>query len=65
MEANVGRIRGMIVILLVVVGLVWIGQGLGVIRGQSFMNDDIRWAWIGGALVLAGVGVAVRGRLRL
>ena len=64
MEANVGRIRGMIVILLVVVGLVWIGQGLGVIRGQSFMIDDIRWAWIGGALVLAGVGVAVRGRLR-
>ena len=42
-------------ILLVLVGLVWIGQGLGVLRGSSFMVDDIRWAIFGAVAVLAGV----------
>lgn len=56
------RNRGIVAILLVAVGLVWIGQGLGLIRGQSFMVDDVRWAWIGGVFVLLGIGVAVQGR---
>ena len=56
------RVRGIITVLLVVVGLVWIGQGLGIIRGQSVMVDDVRWAWTGGVLVLLGLGLAIQAR---
>lgn len=56
------RNRGILAIVLIAVGLVWIGQGLGWIQGQSFMVDDARWAWIGGVIVLLGLGVAVQGR---
>lgn len=41
--------------LLVVVGLVWIGQGLGVLRGTSFMVDDTRWAVVGLVAVVVGL----------
>ena len=36
------------------VGAVWIGQGLGLIRGQGFMDDDVRWAVIGAVLLVVG-----------
>jgi hypothetical protein len=50
--------------LLALVGLVWIGQGLGLLRGSSFMVDDIRWAVAGlVALVLGGI-LAASGRRR-
>ena len=38
-----------------VVGLVWVGQGLGVLRGSSFMVGDVRWAVAGFVFVAAGV----------
>ena len=41
-------------LLLLAVGLVWIGQGLGYIKG-SFMTGDMKWFWIGCALVVVGV----------
>ena len=47
---------------LAAVGLVWIGQGLGLLRGSSFMVDDIRWAIAGVVLLL---GAAVIGWLAL
>ncbi len=35
------------------IGLVWLGQGLGLIPG-SFMTDQPLWAWLGGlAIVIA------------
>jgi hypothetical protein len=37
------------------IGLVWIGQGLGLIRGSSPMTDDERWAIAGAALIAVGV----------
>lgn len=40
--------------VLVLVGLVWIGQGTGLLRGSSFMVDDVRWALIGAACVVGG-----------
>jgi hypothetical protein len=49
-------------ILVALVGLVFIGQGLGIIRNQSFMVDDIRWAVVG--LVLVVVGVALLWEVR-
>lgn len=48
------RTRAMVAIGLALVGLVWIGQGLGLIRGSSFMVDDPRWA-IAGLVLLASV----------
>ena len=48
--------------LLVVVGLVWIGQGLGLLRGSSFMVDDLRWAAAGVVAVVVGVVLAVSAR---
>ncbi len=41
---------------LAAVGLVWIGQGLGLLRGASPMIDDIRWA-IAGAVLLVGATI--------
>ncbi len=57
-----GQRRWVLPIVLVAVGLVWIGQGLGLLPGSSFMVDDVRWAAIGLVLVAAGAVVAWRGR---
>lgn len=43
--------------LMVAAGTVLIGQGLGLLRGSSFMINDLRWAWIGGAMVILGVAL--------
>ncbi len=49
------RSLGILAGLLIVGGSVFIGQGLGLLRGSSFMVDDIRWSWIGGAMVVIGI----------
>ena len=49
------RIRWFIIVALGLVGLVWIGQGTGLIRGSGFMTDDIRWAAIGVVLIASAV----------
>ena len=43
---------------LVVLGLIWIGQGLGLLRGSSFMTDEPFWAAVGTVLVVAGLILA-------
>jgi hypothetical protein len=48
------RVRLMVGILVLLVGLVWIGQGLGYLRRSSFMVDDRRWALIGAGMVIVG-----------
>ncbi len=51
-------------VLLLLVGLVWVGQGLGYIKG-SFMTGDMKWFWVGVGMIAAGLvlGVgALRGR---
>lgn len=61
------RSRATVAIGLAVVGLVWIGQGLGLIRGSSFMVDDPLWAVAGLALLAGGVilgGLTLRNRHR-
>ena len=49
-----------IAILMFLTGGVWIGQGLGYIKG-SFMTGDMHWFWIGIGLVAAALilGAAV------
>jgi hypothetical protein len=57
--------RRVAAVLMTLVGLVWIGQGLGVIRNQSFMVDDVRWAAAGAALLLfAGILIVAARRHR-
>jgi hypothetical protein len=51
-------------ILVVLVGLVFIGQGLGIVRNQSFMVDDIRWAVVGAVMVAAGASLMIWTRRR-
>jgi hypothetical protein len=43
---------------LILVGAIWIGQGLGLLRGSSFMVDDIRWAVTGLVAVAFGLTLA-------
>jgi hypothetical protein len=49
-------VRGVLVIALLV-GVVWIGQGVGLIRG-SFMTGHIEWSIIGG-LVSGAAAIAL------
>ncbi len=49
--------------VLMLLGLVWIGQGLGLLRGSSFMVDDIRWSLAG--LACVAVGLVIVGRWRI
>jgi hypothetical protein len=48
---------------LIVVGGVFIMQGLGVLEG-SFMTGEATWGWIGAGCVLVGLAVLARGLRR-
>ena len=41
-------------VLMLLTGGVWIGQGLGYIKG-SFMTGDMHWFWIGIGMVAAAL----------
>jgi len=56
------RIREILPFLTIGVGAVWVGQGLGLIRGGSFMVDDLRWAWVGLVMILGGLAILIRRR---
>lgn len=50
--------------LLLLLGGVWMGQGLGYIPG-SFMTGEMRWFWIGLGCAVVGlglVGLGIRAR---
>jgi len=47
---------GVVAVLVLLAGAVFAGQGLGYIPG-SFMTGDIRWFWIGGAMVVVGLAL--------
>jgi hypothetical protein len=51
------RIRTVVAIILVAAGLVWIGQGMGILKGTSFMVGDARWALIGMGCLVVGTAV--------
>ena len=61
------RTRWIIAAVCVLAGLVWIGQGTGVLKGSGFMVGDMTWAVIGAALVVLGIVIgctALRARPR-
>lgn len=43
--------------ILVAIGLVWIGQGTGLLKGTGFMVGDMKWALIGAVAVVAGLAL--------
>jgi hypothetical protein len=45
--------------ILVATGLVWIGQGTGLVQSSSFMTGDPLWAWLGVVGIVAGVALIV------
>jgi len=51
------RTRTFLAIILVALGLVWIGQGTGLLKGRSFMVGDPLWAVIGAACVVTGLAL--------
>ena len=52
------RTRWAVIAVVVLVGLVWIGQGTGLLQGSSFMVGDPFWAVAGLVLVAAGAALA-------
>jgi hypothetical protein len=50
----------------VLVGLLWIGQGLGYVRwpASSFMIDSHRWSLHGTLLAMIGLGLILYARRR-
>jgi hypothetical protein len=46
-------VRGILGVLGVLLGLGWVGQGIGLLPG-SFMSGQIQWAIIGAVLVVIG-----------
>jgi hypothetical protein len=53
---------GVLGVVLVLVGALWVLQGIGIAKG-SFMTDHAQWAFIGAAVIVVGVAlVAVRVR---
>jgi hypothetical protein len=62
------RTRWIIAAILVLVGAVWIGQGLGYLGRSGFMDGDVRWAVVGAVLAIGGIVVgwtALRVRRRV
>ena len=60
----IGRSLLLLGAMLVVSGTVFVGQGLGILRSNSFMVDDLRWSGIGAALVAVGLGLVYSVRRR-
>jgi hypothetical protein len=51
--------------ILVATGAIWVGQGTGLLRGESFMVGDPLWIIFGVLAIAAGIGfmwVGLRGR---
>ena len=50
--------RWVVGVVVILVGLVWIGQGVGAIGG-SFMTGQAEWAVIGGVAIFFGAALLV------
>jgi hypothetical protein len=56
---GVQKIGGIVFgVLLLLIGVGWIGQGLGYIKG-SFMTGAMQWFWIGLVCAVVGAGLLV------
>ena len=57
-----GLKRG-VAVLFAVIGVIWVGQGIGVIPG-SFMTSDLRWAVAGAVMLLIAAALVWSSRRR-
>jgi hypothetical protein len=55
--------RLVIAVILALVGLVWVGQGTGIIAGSA-MSGSSFWAIIGALLLIAAAAVVAMERMR-
>ncbi len=51
------RTRTILAIILVATGLVWVGQGTGLLAGRSYRVGDPRWTVIGAACDVVGAAL--------
>jgi hypothetical protein len=51
------RARTILTIILIALGLAWIGQGTGVLTGTGPMVGDSKWAVIGAVMVVTGLAL--------
>lgn len=51
---------GVVGLLVLLAGAVFAGQGLGYIPG-SIMTGDVKWFWIGSAMVVIGLALGAAG----
>jgi hypothetical protein len=58
------RTRAIGGVIIIATGLVWIGQGSGLLRGSSFMVGDPLWVVLGLLAVAVGIGFLVVGLRR-
>jgi uncharacterized membrane protein HdeD (DUF308 family) len=63
MRQAMGRVLRVLAILLIVIGTIWILQGINVLPG-SFMTGQIQWAYRGAIAAIAGVLLLVVGKRR-
>lgn len=59
MNRNLRAGRGIVGALLVLVGLIWTAQGLGILKSSSPMTGVTLWAVIGPIVAILGVYLAV------
>ena len=59
----VAKVKWPLIAVLTAVGLVWVGQGIGLIEG-SFMTGQPTWTIIGAAMVAAAIVLAASSRGR-
>jgi hypothetical protein len=63
MKRSMRYVVRILAILLLVIGVIWILQGVNVLPG-SFMTGQIRWAYRGGIAVVAGLALLIAVRKR-
>jgi hypothetical protein len=59
------RTRAIGGVIIIATGLVWIGQGSGLLRGSSFMVGDPLWIVLGLLAVAVGIGFLIVGLRRV
>ena len=64
--ASVKLLLTLLGLLALLMGLLWIGQGTGLVRwpAQSFMIDVSGWTWRGAFLAAVGIAMIWVGRRR-
>jgi hypothetical protein len=61
MESSMRTSRLIVAIVVFLVGLVWIGQGIGLIGGSAMSNVSL-FAILGAVLLIAAVAIVLRER---